>query len=124
VVYPLLTLSLALSVFINVAASPNLWAQSLSRRSEEHEILDRFIASLPNNSSITAFCPIYAHLGMYPNATVYAKSPTTFIVTYSQRDVADWDAEEEHFIVASRKYYLVLEANGLKVFKRKSGMQH
>lgn len=118
-VEPALMLSLAISLFINVAASPNEWSSNLSARTGEHEVLDTFIERLPNNASVTAFCSVYAHLGMHPNATVYAKSPTTFIITYPQRDVAEWDAEEKRFVTASRKYNVISNVNGLQIFKRK-----
>jgi uncharacterized membrane protein len=121
-VEPALLLSLGISLFINISASPNAWSTSLSARSHENDVLDDFISRLPHQASVTAFCPAYAHLGMYPNATVYAKSPTTFVIVYPQRDIAEWDGQEQQFVAASRGYSVLLDLNGLKIFERKAAM--
>lgn len=116
--YEVLGLAAAVSLFINVAASPNQWTASISQRTIEHDALDRFERSLPAAASVTSFCWVYAHLGMHPNATVYAQSPTQFVVIYAGRDGADWVTRERAFVAGSRAYRAIERSGEVEVYER------
>ena len=62
-----LTACIAIGIAANLWASESRWSSNLSPRGPDQALLDRFIASLPDDASITAWCYVYAHLGVYRN---------------------------------------------------------
>ncbi|HVA33183.1 MAG TPA: DUF2079 domain-containing protein [Candidatus Baltobacteraceae bacterium] len=118
--YAALAVALSLNVYIDVAASPNDWSANLfSQPGAGTAMLDDFIATLPQDASITTFCQVYAHLGMHPQATVYATSPTEYVVLYPARDIADWDARERQYLNVAPGYRLLQSADGIEIYRRK-----
>jgi uncharacterized membrane protein len=114
----LLVVSLLVSVYINVAKSPNDWSANLSPRTSSDEALDAFIARLPTNSSVTAFARTFAHLGLHPNATPYAETPTDYAILYGDRDFADWEARERKFVDLQR-YRLIEKVGTVEIYRRR-----
>ena len=111
-----LAASFAISGYINVAASPNHWSANLAGRSPADRAVDAFIATLPSNASIASFCQVYAHLGMYPKATVYPASLTQYVVLYPARDDAQWDTRERRYIITKSAYRLLRHSDGVEVY--------
>jgi uncharacterized membrane protein len=113
----LLVLSLAVSAYIDVAASPNDWSANIAPRSASDRALDAFIARLPQDASVTSFARTFAHLGFHPNATLYAETPTEYVILYGDRDFADWEARERRFVQTSR-YRLIERVGSLEIYQR------
>jgi len=116
--YEALALAVAVGLYINILASPNQWSGSISPETSDQNMLDRFEARLPVAASVTSFCWVYAHLGMHPNATVYAQSPTRFVIIYSGRDSPDWVSKERVYVAGSRKYHTIEKTDGLEIYER------
>lgn len=114
----LMTLSLAISVYTNVFASPNDWNANLSPPSAADRRVDALVERLPPNASVTAFCQVFAHLGLDPNATVYAGAPTQYVVLYSARDIGDWDVREQQYVQANH-YALVESGDGVEIYRKR-----
>lgn len=114
----LVLLSLVVSVYINVFASPNDWNASLSPQSAADRRVEAFVSSLPPDASVTAFCQVFAHLGLDPNATVYAGAPTQYVVFYAGRDIGDWDARERRYVQANH-YALVESGDGVEIYAKR-----
>ncbi len=113
----LVTLSLITSAYVNLFASPNGWTANLRAPSAADRRADAFIAGLPPNSSITAFCQVFAHLGMDPNATVYGEQPTEYVVLYPARDSGDWEARERHYVTTNH-YALLSSDDGVEIYRK------
>lgn len=113
----LLGLSLVLSTYINVFASPNDWNANLSRPSAADRQADGFVASLSQGDSVTAFCQVFAHLGFDPNATVYAGTRTEYVVLYAARDAGDWDVRERKYVDANH-YRLSSRDAGVEIYRK------
>lgn len=116
----LVLLSLAISAYINVFASPNDWNANLTPPSAADRRVDAALASLPPDASITAFCQVFAHLGLDPNATVYAETPTQYVLLYTNRDIGDWDARERRY-VRGNHYATIESGDGVEMFAKRSG---
>lgn len=117
-VAPLLVLSLLVNLYINVGASPNDWSANLSPRSASDVALDEFIAGLPANASVTSFARVYSHLGLDPNATLYAQTPTEYVILYADRDFPDWELRERRFIESNR-YALIERKGSVEIYRRR-----
>lgn len=113
----LLGLSLLLSAYVNVFASPNDWNANLSQPNAADRRVDEFTASLPQGDSVTAFCQVFAHLGFDPNATVYAGTPTEFVVLYAARDAGDWDVRERKYVEANH-YRQSSRDEGVEIYRK------
>jgi uncharacterized membrane protein len=113
----LLALSLLVSLYINVEASPNDWSANLSPRSASDDALDAFIGGLPANASVTSFARVFSHLGLDPNATLYAQAPTQYVILYADRDFPDWEARERGFI-ESNHYALIERKGSVEIYRR------
>jgi len=111
-----LAASLGVSLYVNVWASPNDWNANISPRTASMDELDRLSASLPQDAGITAFCQVFAHLGMHPGATTYATSPTRFVVLFPDRDDPSWDTRERAYMAKS--YRLVRSAGSVELYER------
>ncbi len=55
---------------------------------------------------------------MFPNATVYKKMPTQFIIINPERDIADWDDAERQFATSSTHYHLFRKLNDIEIYER------
>lgn len=113
----LMILSLGVSAYINVFASPNDWNTNLSPPSAADRRVDAFVASLPADASVTAFCEVFAHLGLDPSATVYAEQPTKYLLLYPARDLPDWDLRERKYARANH-YALVSKGDGAEIYRK------
>jgi uncharacterized membrane protein len=117
--YVALSAAIGIGAYVNVFASPNDWSASLSPRTHEMASLDAFVDALPRQASVTSFCQVYAHLGMHPNATVYAQVPTTYIVIFPARDDAAWDVRERAYALVHG--YRVIQRDGaLEIYRSAS----
>jgi uncharacterized membrane protein len=114
----LVVMSLGVSAYINVFAGPNDWNANLSPPSAADRRVDAFVASLPPKASVTAFCQVFAHLGLDPNATVYAEQPTKYVVLYADRDIGNWDIRERKY-VQSNRYALVSNDDGVEIYQKR-----
>src|SRR6185312_12556961 len=116
---PVLTaLAAGVSVYLNAFASPNDWSANLSAPAASDARVDAFVSNLPPNAPVTAFCQVFAHLGMDPNATVYAEQPTQYVVIYPARDIADWDTRERRYVRANG-YALTSNDDGVEIYGRR-----
>ena len=106
-----------MSLYVNVAASPNDWSANISPKSASDVALDGFIASLPAGTPVTGFARTFAHLGLDPNATLYPQTPTEYVILYGDRDFADWEALERAFVQKSR-YRLVEKVGSVEIYRK------
>jgi hypothetical protein len=72
---------------------------------------------LPADGSVTSFCQVFAHLGMHPNATVYASVPSDYVVFYGERDSGDWRQRERRYVETSH-YRLIERVGSVEIYGR------
>jgi uncharacterized membrane protein len=115
----LVVAAFAASVWTSIYRSPVNPGYSLYRRpTAEDRERDRDLQALPRSASVWSNDPIFAHLGMNPQASTTMKGQDYLVFDLTQ-DAGEFASPAVRHLIASGSYSLDLQKDGIAILRRR-----